>query len=194
VRELFDAIAAGDAGRVRELVESDASLAGCRNDEGVSARLLALYRGDVEMLEVLVDSGPELDVLEAAGLGAEERLEELLAHDPGCVSARSGDGFTPLHLAAFFGHPGAAAILVEHGADVSDVARNTMRVQPIHSAAAASQVEIVRLLLDRGADPNAVQEGGFVALDAARHHGNDELVQLLLERGADPALATHATG
>jgi ankyrin repeat protein len=184
VKELFDAIAAGDVETVQGLVASDATLAGCRNDEGISARMLALYRGDVDMVDALVNAGPDLDVFEAAGLGVEERLEELLAHDASLVDAVAPDGFTALHFAAFFGHPAAARLLVEHGADVSAVATNPMRVQPLHSAAAASCKEIVELLLDRGADPNAEQEGGHVPLDAARRNGDDEIEALLLARGA----------
>jgi ankyrin repeat protein len=181
---LFAAITAGDAARVRELVESDATLAGCRNDEGISARMLALYRADYEMLAVLVDAGPELDVFEAAGLGAEERLDDLLAQDGALAFAKAADGFTPLHFAAFFGHPGAARLLVERGADVGMVADNPMRVLPLHSAAAADSTEIVELLLDHGADANAKQASGHTALDAARQHGNDAMVELLLARGA----------
>jgi ankyrin repeat protein len=184
VQELFDAIAAGDAERVRDLVAGDATLAGCRNEDGISARMLAVYRADVEMLDVLVNAGPELDVFEAAALGAEERLDDLLAQDESLVSARSADGFTPLHFAAFFAHPGAARVLVERGADVSDVAQNPMKVQPLHSAAAGNCLEIVALLLEHGADPNAEQEGGFVPIDAARQHGADEIEALLVQHGA----------
>jgi ankyrin repeat protein len=57
-------------------------------------------------------------------------------------------------------------------------------VQPLHSAAAARQVEIARLLLDAGADPNAAQQGGFLALDAALRNDDRELEALLRERGA----------
>jgi uncharacterized protein len=182
--ELFAAIAAGDADTVRDLVAKDATLAGCRNEDGISARMLALYRSDVEMLEALVDAGPDLDVFEAAGLGAEERLDELLAHEPALVNARAADGFAPLHFAAFFSHPGAARLLIERGADVAAVADNPMKVQPLHSAAAADCREIVELLLDHGADPSAKQEGGHTALDAARQNGNDELAELLISRAA----------
>jgi ankyrin repeat protein len=183
---LFAAISEGNAARVRELVEADATLAGARNADGISARMLALYRGDFDVLEALVDAGPELDVFEAAGLGAEERLDELLAHEAPLVDARASDGFTPLHFAAFFGHPGAARILVEHGADVNAVADNPMSVQPLHSAAAASCREIAELLLEHGADPNAKQASGAAPLDAARQNGDDALAQLLIRHGANP--------
>ena len=57
---------------------------------------------------------------------------------------------------------------------------------PIHSAAAnGGSVEIVRMLLDAGADVNARQPEGFRAIDAARQEGNEELERLLLERGAE---------
>lgn len=186
MQELFDAIAAGDAARVRELVSADATLAGCRDEEGVSARMRARYHGQSEIVGILVDSGPELDVFEAAALGAEERLDELLAHDRSLVGARSADGFTPLHFAAFFGHSEAARLLVERGADVGAVAHNPMQVQPLHSAAAAGCREVVELLLEHGADPNAEQQGGHVALDAARQNGDDEIAELLLAHGATP--------
>ena len=186
MRELFDAIAAGEVDTVRRLVSDDATLAGCRNEDGVSARMVARYHGQTEIVGVLVDAGPELDVFEAAALGADERLDELLAHDRALVKARSADGYTPLHLACFFGHPQAARLLVERGADVGDVARNELKVQPLHSAAAARQLEIVELLLDRGADPNARQQGAHTPLDAARQGGDDALAELLLARGATP--------
>ncbi len=186
MRELFDAIAAGEVDTVRRLVSDDATLAGCRNEDGVSARMVARYHGQTEIVGVLVDAGPELDVFEAAALGADERLDELLAHDRALVKARSADGFTPLHLASFFGHPQAARLLVERGADVGDVARNELKVQPLHSAAAARQLEIVELLLDHGADPNARQQGAHTPLDAARQSGDDALAELLLARGATP--------
>ena len=47
-------------------------------------------------------------MFEAATFGDLDRLTELLAEDPELVDAISGDGFTPLHLAAFFGQSDAA--------------------------------------------------------------------------------------
>lgn len=150
------------------------------------AILQALYRGDRAAAEGLLTAGAELDIHEAAALGQADRVRELLAGDASLVSARSPDGFTPLHYAAFFGTADAAAALLEGGADPAAVAENPMRVQPLHSAAAVDANETARLLLDAGADPNAEQEGGFRPIDAAVENGNDELRALLVERGAEP--------
>jgi ankyrin repeat protein len=53
---------------------------------------------------------------------------------------------------------------------------------------------VLRLLLDRGADPNAVTGPGISALVLATLEGLRAEAKLLLERGADPNLTTHITG
>jgi ankyrin repeat protein len=156
----------------------------------LSELLQAVYRGDHLRVDEILAAGPELNVFEAAAVGQTERLEHVLDADPGLVSSWTDDGFTPLHLAAFFRQPEAARILVERGALVDVVARNEeLRVTPLQSAAAAREEETVALLLERGADPNTQQLGGFTALHAAAQHGDEPLVELLIAHGADPSLA-----
>ena len=157
----------------------------------MSELLAAVYRGDESRVKEILAADPPLDVFEAAAVGRTERLEELLDTDPGLVSAWTEDGFTPLHLAAFFRQPEAARLLVERGALVDVVARNDeLQVTPLQSAAAARQEETATLLLDRGADPNAQQRGGFTALHSAAQQGDEPLARLLLARGADSSLAS----
>jgi uncharacterized protein len=183
--DMFDAITAGDLDRVRELIAEDAALAGARDADGLSAVTQARYHGEDDIVDALLAAGPELDVFEAAAVGRLERVRELLEDDPALATALSPDGFTPLHLAAFFGHPEIARLLLERGADANAVARNPMRVTPLHSAAAARQIEIAELLVDHGADVNAAQERGFTPLHAAAQNGDIGLARLLLGRGAD---------
>lgn len=151
--------------------------------------LEALYRGDRAAAADLA-AAQEVDILEAAALGDDDRVRRLLDADATLAAARSPDGFTPLHYAAFFGTAEAASALLEAGADPGAVAENAMRVQPLHSAAAVDATQTARLLLDAGADPNAEQQGGFRPIDAAAQNGNDELYDLLVERGADSVART----
>jgi ankyrin repeat protein len=156
----------------------------------LSELLEALYRGDEDRVAEFLAAGPALDVFEAAAVGETERLRQLVDEDPRLVEAWAADGFTPLHLAAFFRHPDAARLLVERGAPVDVVARNEdIAVTPLQSAVTAGEEETAALLLARGADPNFRHGGGFTPLHAAAHHSSERLVELLLGHGADAGLA-----
>jgi ankyrin repeat protein len=61
-------------------------------------------------------------------------------------------------------------------------------VQPLHSAAAGHNVELCRLLLERGAPVNGQQQKGYTALDEAEMTNQGDLRELLLEYGADPKI------
>jgi ankyrin repeat protein len=152
--------------------------------------LEALYRGDRDMVDELLAADPKLNVFEAAAFGRSERLRELLDEDPSRANAFGDDGFHTLGLACFFGHPEAARLLLERGADVNALSTNEhVQTAAIHAAAAAAgdettRYELVKLALEHGADPNLPQGGGFRAIDAARQNGDDRVEQLLLEHGA----------
>lgn len=156
----------------------------------MSELLDALYRGERDRVAELLAAGTELDIFEAAAVGATERLRALLDAEPGLAEAWAADGFTPLHLAAFFRHPDAARLLVERGAPLDVVARNEqIAVTPLQSAVTAGEEETTALLLERGADPNFQHGAGFTSLHAAAHHGHEGLVELLLAHGGDLLLA-----
>jgi ankyrin repeat protein len=145
----------------------------------------ALYQGQRDLARRLADEAGSLTLPEAAALDEVDRVEELL--DKGSdADARTPDGFTPLHLAAFFGAPRVAALLLERGADPAATADNSMRVQPLHSAAAGRHHDIAVLLIDAGADVNARQQAGYTPLQAAAANGDAALVRALLKAGADP--------
>jgi ankyrin repeat protein len=162
----------------------------------ISELMQAQYRLDRETVERLLEEGHEPTVHEAAAIGDTERLRALLDRNPALVNAWSPDGAQPLHFAAFFGRIDACRLLVDRGADVDEHARGFNAVAPINSAAANDAkpnevcTEIVRLLLDAGADPQAAQGGGSTALHSAAFCRNAELARLLVERGLDPDAPT----
>jgi len=190
--EMFDAIDAGDEARLTELLASEPGLAGERDNDGVSAALHARYRDNHDAVAQLLATDPVLDVFDAAGLGRPDRLAELLAADPGLAASFASDGFTPLHLASFFGWVEAARLLLERAAPPNAVSRNPMRVMPLHSAAAGGHDEVARLLVAAGADVNARQLHGYTPLHAAAQNGDTELTEMLLAAGADPSARTDA--
>jgi ankyrin repeat protein len=183
---IFDAIASGDPKRVKRFLARDPEAMSAHDSEGVSAVRRALYEGHPELAELLVEAGAEIDPFDAAALGDAEALKRAIGRRRSLVKALSEDGFTPLHLAAYFGGVDAARLLLERGADVH--ARSTNRLlpslTPLQSAAAGRRTEVAALLLEHGADPNATQSGGWTAMHAAAANGNAELVRLLLKRGA----------
>jgi uncharacterized protein len=182
--ELFEAIDTGDVERVRVLLAADPTLAAARDEQGVSALMRARYRFDAALAQAIISVHPGLDVFEAASFGEVDRLTELLAEDPSLATARAGDGFTPLHFAAFFGKPGAAQLLLGRGADVDALGTGWMTGTALHSAAAGRHRDVVTVLLDAGANPDLRQSHGWTALHSAAHNGDADTVELLLAHGA----------
>jgi ankyrin repeat protein len=187
--DLFAAIEAGDADRVRAIVEADPTVASARDEDGVSALMFARYRMDRDLTEPIAKHAGPLDVFEAASFGDTDRLTQILDEDPGAASARSGDGFTALHFAAFFGGPAAVRVLLDRGAEVDAVGTGWMTGTPLHSAASASHTDSAVALLEAGADPNARQSHGWTPLHSAAANGLPDLVRALIAHGADAGAA-----
>ncbi len=151
-----------------------------------SAVLTALYHNKRDEARKLAE-GAALTIWEAAAMGRDDRVAQLLDQDPALANAWSPDGYPPAGLAAFFAGPSTVRLLLDRGAAVGAAARNAMQVQPLHAAVASRNAETVALLLERGADVDARQQVGYTPLMAAAAAGRQDLVDVLLRHGADPA-------
>lgn len=187
--QMFEAVKSGDAANVIELLDAHPALVNAKNENGVSAVLLATYFGHREIVEILLARGAELNIFDAAAAGDLDRLKALAAEDTGLIGSYSPDGFTPLGLAAFFGRKDVLDFLLRHGADANAASKNQMRVTPLHSAVAHRDPEIatamVESLLSSGAKVNVAQDGGWTPLHQAAAHGQLEIMKLLLDQKAD---------
>lgn len=188
VKAFHESIKSGDLDGVRALLAEDPALLNAKSDTGQDAVLLSKYYGRQDITGHLLSLGPKLDVFTAAAVGDAASVLRELDHDPTLLAAYSSDGWTPLHLAAFFGHKDLALTLIERGAQVDARSTNAMNNTPLHAATAGRKAELAQLLLERGADVNARQHGGWTPLHGAAQNGDRAIVELLVAHGAETKL------
>jgi hypothetical protein len=181
----------GATAEVADQVTADPGLVTARDPQGVSPLLWSIYCGQTLirnfLLERLQAAGVALDVFEASAAGDATRLNALLTAEPELAHSYSGDGWTPLHLAAAFGTPGSVSALLSAGAPIDAVSRNPQQNRPLHAALALGKnADTIALLLANGAAPNAAQGGGFTPLFSAAIANRRDLAELLLAHGANP--------
>jgi len=187
----IDAIKAGEFERVKAMVSAEPTLINARSRSGDSAILTAVYHRQKEIVNLLVARGANLSIFEACAAGELELVERLLHESasgavgaPG-VNDYSTDGWTPLHLAAYFGHARIAELLIAHKADVAARSRGTNGNTPLHAALAGNHKFVAGLLIGHGADVNAPDAQGWRPLHLATANNNMEVIKTLIAQGAD---------
>ena len=185
----IDAIKAGEFERVKAMVSAEPALIDARSQTGESAILTAVYHRQKGIVNLLVSRGATLTLFEACAAGEVERVERLLEDDGAAINAPSGDGWTPLHLASFFGHAKIAELLLGHGANVTARSRNSNGNTPLHAALAGNHKFVAGLLLGAGADVNAEDAAGWRPLHIAAANNNLDSLKALIAQGADVTAA-----
>jgi hypothetical protein len=189
--ELVNAIRGDDDGWVRARLAAEPGLLAARGEGGESLVALAAYAKARRVLDVLRPLAASASSCDLVLLGDADGLARRLAMHPGAAHERSGDGWTPLHLAGYFGHAALAQQLLDAGAELGAVSGNALANTPLHAAlAGARDPATVRLLVARGADVSALGHGGARPLHLAAARGDTELVELLCAHGAAPDART----
>ena len=176
-----DAAQAGDRDALRALLKQGADVNASQGD-GTTALHWAAMKGDAEMVQMLVTAGANLRATTRLGAyvplylaakgGHSAAVASLLAAGAD-VEAASASGATPLMIAAAAGDTRTVTMLVEGGSEVD--ARDTAKGETaLMYAAGYNRADVVRLLLQRGADARiTTRVVDLAALSAPerRHHG-----------------------
>ncbi len=125
--------------------------------------------------------------LRQAALDGDALTVRSLLADGTEIDTPDSEGHTALMFSAFNGHTGIARTLINAGADIHR--KDFMGRTALLYAATGPFPETVELLLEKGAEPNIVdQNEHFTPLMHASAEGNLEVVKILVEAGADYTL------
>jgi ankyrin repeat protein len=194
VVDVFAAAKADDPERLLACLPSDVSPCALRTSDGISLLLFCLYNGLRRNVVALIARSAPLPLHEAAALGDDDAVAAALARAPDALHLLSPDGWTALHLAAFFGHAATVALLLARGADPDLWSRAFEHNLALHAACAgrSEKAAVVQALIAVTRDLDARQGSGWTALMLAAANGMAASVQLLLAAGADWTLANDA--
>ncbi len=192
-RELIAAAGRGDAAEVRRLLDEGASVAAV-GEGGATALVAAAYGDHVEVARLLIEEGADVnakDATEQSGYliptadGSLELLELMLAHGGDVRSLDSYRG-TGLIRAADRGHVEIVRRLLETEIEVDHVNRlgwTALLEAIILGDGGARHMQIVRLLVDAGANVNLADGNGVTPLEHARRQGFEEIESILEAAG-----------
>jgi ankyrin repeat protein len=185
-------------------------------ESGGNCLSIAMRRGHNSLAKLLYTYGASMNLDMACCLGRIELVSAIIAANPSLVNA--GGDYGPLCMAVDYGHmdivkllirngvdlnapwytntymgyamdqgPKMIRFLLESGADPNNA--NWLGVTYLHKAAWLGRLECAQLLIEFGADLNAIdEEYHSTPLGWAAKYGQTEMVRFLLNKGANPCL------
>lgn len=211
--EVAEAIKARDLGKVRELLERHPQFLHGADERGNEPIHWAVMTRQTELIDYLLDRGADINAQRPDGVrpllltngdyhyrgwrdlpsGAIQRHEVLM----GYLLARGAN--YDISAATKLGDAERVRELLQQDPSLVNQlpAYSYYTGTPLRNAAGAGHIEVVKLLLERGADPN-LREPGIApwggALHAAISGGHYGIVKLLLQHGANPNQAVESSG
>ncbi|XP_077999520.1 ankyrin repeat domain-containing protein 17-like isoform X2 [Glandiceps talaboti] len=155
--------------------ESPLTLAAC----GGHVELAALLIGQGANIEEVNDEG-YTPLMEAAREGHEEMVDLLLAQDANIYAQTEETQETALTLACCGGFLEVADILLQAGADIEQGCST-----PLMEASQEGHLELVKFLLDKGANVHAETSTGDTALTLSCENGHTDVADVLMAAGAE---------
>jgi ankyrin repeat protein len=175
---VMTAAAVGAIGNLKILLDAGASGSSEAKNRPIptTTRISKLDQASLDRLRKRAEGGTAL--MSAARVDCEACTRLLLGHGAD-AKAKTDAGLTALHYAAFKGNLAMVKSFLEAGAPVNVADDRGLTPLMMAANSKSKNPEVVRLLLDRGADVEAKDEFGRAAADWARAGGGPEIVKML---------------
>lgn len=187
---IFSIIAADDEG-VKILLDAGVN-PNSKDTHGSPVLSLAADEGYIEIVKAFLSAGAEINnkdndgstpLMEAAGKSHLDIVNTLLAAGAN-PDMENNDGTNALWAASFNGLDEIAEVLIPITKNLNSRHKQS-KTTPLTNMAQWGKTEIVKLLLEKGADPNAQDEQGWTALLLAAKENYPDIVRLLLDKGTN---------
>lgn len=193
-QQLHDAAAKGDSRQITALLNQGASI-DARDGLKQTALMVATHGNHIAAAKVLIDAGADVNAkdaiqdspyLYAGARGHLEILQMTLEHGADLTSTNRYGG-TALIPAAERGHVETVSTLIKAGTDldhINNLGWTALLEAIILADGGPRHIEIVKLLVDAGADVNIADREGVRPLQHARQRGYSAIVTILEQAGA----------
>ena len=132
------------------------------------------------IFQISIFAQEKLDIFDVARKGTVNQIEALYKETPETINSPNQSGFSPLILACYSGNENVATYLIEN----SNVDYVSSEGTALMAAVVKGNARLVKLLLEKKANPNLTNKQGVTALIFAVQFKNAEIIRLLLEHKA----------
>jgi uncharacterized protein len=197
--DFLDAVQKADTERVRRSLAENPTLARSSDDTGDTGLHRAAAIGRFDLINLLLDAGAAVDAVRSDGL---RPIHCALSHGrKPALNAGAAAGILlargavyDVYLAAVFGDMSYLREALARDPSLANFESAPWR--PLSAAARRNDLEMVKLLLQHGANPSMPEDGAPLGqpLWIAVYQGQREMAKLLLEHGANPNTAPESSG
>lgn len=166
----------GNLSRVQEILAQHPELINASATWNETPIEAATQMGNRALMQFLIEQGAPVDFFTALALAQVERARADLQADPELVRSTGVHDLPALYFAAIGGSIAAAHMLLDAGADVNARAE---AAAPIHGAVMGGNAEMVRFLVEGGADPSLPDYKGRDARSLALDLGRNDIAKLI---------------